>query len=145
MPRARKEQGVRIRKRVQTPFPTNYLPTIPLKISAILRYKQFKAERKRAERSQRKEREIEVSKYSVLLNYLEKEIESTRQDYIKSNKQVPNLLLFKVNPKFDCVLGKVVKYLSIRDEVKVIPMNKNYERISEQPLPRLLLVKVGGR
>ena len=133
-----------VRKRVKTPFPTNYLPTIPLKLSAIIRYYQFKKDIKLAERSQRKERDIEVSKYSILTSYLEKEIDKEREAYIKSRGKTPSILLFKIHPKFDGVLGRTIRYLSIQDDVSVITMNSNYDKITNNPPPRLLMVKIGG-
>lgn len=134
-----KDNKIFIRKRVRTPFPTNYLPTIPLKLSSILKYYQVRSEIKRADRRQRKEREIEISRYSVLVNYLEKEIEDARQKFIESER-AEGILLFKINYRFDGVLSRVINYLNIQDKAELIAMNGNYEKLSKTPPARLLVV-----
>lgn len=136
-----KKNMIFIRKRVKTPFPTNYLPTIPLKLSAIFRYYEYKSILKATERNQRKERDTETSKYSVLVSYLEEAIENERELLIRSRDSDSRILLFKIAPKFDGVLGKCVKYLSYQDEVRVLTMNSNFNAIGEEPY-RLLYVKI---
>lgn len=130
-----------IRKRVKTPFPTNYLPTIPLKMSAILRDYEFGKLSKKSEREQRKERDILSSKYSALVSYMETEIDEEREKLLKSRNKKKSMLLFKVDPKFDGILGKVVNYIKMQDDVKMITTNSNYDKIAGET-PRLLIVTV---
>lgn len=140
--REKETKLVYIRKRVKTPFPTNYLPTIPLKISAILRYYEFQRNVRRAEREQRNERDLEVSQYAVLTEYLEEEIEHARENLIKTKGKSPSVLLFKINPRFDAVLGRVINYISTQDNVEMVKTNRWYEKIHENPIPRLIVVYV---
>ena len=140
--REKDKERVFIRKRVRTPFPTNYLPTIQLKLSSIIRYYQMKAEIRRADRQQRKERDIEISKYSVLIKYLEEEIEKARAEFIKSKGETSGILLFKINYRFDSVLSKTINYLNIQDDVELVAMNENYEKLAKTPPSRLLVVKL---
>lgn len=134
-------RSVWVRKTIISPFPTNYLPTIPLKISAVIRYYQFKREVKKAERDQRKERDIETSKYSVLVGFLEKEINAQRDKLIENGKG-EKMLLIRVSPKFDGVLGRVIKYISVQDNVVLVNLNRNYEKVQGEPLPHLLMIEV---
>lgn len=136
----KKIKRVFIRKRVRTPFPTNYLPTISLKISSIIKYYQMKSEIKKADRRQRKEREIEISRYSVLIKYLEEEIEDARKKFIESRGKSEGVLLFKINHRFDSVLSKTVSYLNIQDDATLIYSNENYEKLAKNPPARLLMI-----
>lgn len=138
--KSKNSRKVFLRKRVKNPFPTNYLPKNSLKISAILRYYEFKSIIKKTERGQRKERDIETSKYSILVSYLEEEIEKQRESLIKRQEE-STILVFKIHPKFDGILGKCVRYLSFQDNVKVIALNKNYSKIGNEP-SRLLYVRL---
>lgn len=136
----KENKRVFIRKRVRTPFPTNYLPTIPLKLSSIAKYYQMKSEIKKADRKQRKEREIEISRYSVLIKYLEGEIELARKRFIESKGKSEGVLLFKINHRFDSVLSKTINYLNIQDKAVLIYINQNYEKLAKNPPARLLMV-----
>ena len=138
--RKKEKARIFIRKRVRTPFPTNYLPTISLKLSSIIRYYQMKSAIRKADRQQRKERDIEISQYSVLVRYLEEEIELARRKFIKTKGKSEGVLLFRINHRFDNVLSKTINYLNIQDEAELVAMNDNYEKLSKTPPPRLLVV-----
>lgn len=133
---------VYIRKRITHPYPTNYL-TSYLKLSAICRYHEFKKLSRTILRQQRKEKEIEVSKYSTLVELIDSEVEKARKRLIETRGKSDSILLFRIHPKFDVVLGKIIQHLNMQDDTELVGINSNYER--EKPVFRLLIVKVFTR
>lgn len=99
----------------------------------------MKLEIKRSERLARKERDLEISKYSVLVRYIEEEIEIARKNFTEGDKE-SGILLFKIHPQFDSILSKTLNYLNIQDKAELVAINENYEKIAKTKPPRLLVV-----
>lgn len=126
------EKQIHVRYRLEAPYPTNYLPTLRLKMSSLFRHYEFQAEKRRLERESRKERDIELSMYSILYTYIETEVEKRRTDYIKSGGETGGISLIQIDSKFNRVLGKVISQLEAQDRVTLIAMNSNYKKWSEK-------------